>query len=134
MPYAHDLRQDGAAAAAKDAVVLVAFVADHCPYCKTVLNEFLLPMSRNADYDKKVLMRRIETREDGRIRDFDGKLVSQRQFAAAYGVQMVPTIMLFDRKGRALGKPLVGVTTVDYYGYYLDEAIDAALVKVKGAP
>lgn len=131
LPYARDLSKDGRDASAKHKVVLVAFVGANCSYCETVMNEFLVPMTRNPEYQGKLVMRRVETTSFLNLRDFSGNPASHRDFAGQNGVRMVPTVMLFDDKGRILAKPLVGLTTIDYYGLYLDEAINTALGKVR---
>lgn len=132
VPDVHDLQKDGEAARAINGAVLVVFVGEHCGYCQRVLKEFLIPMSGNTTYKEKVVMRRLEISADDDIRDFGGQRVSPRKFANRFSYRMVPTVMLFDSKGRLLAKPLVGLTTVDYYGMYLDEAIDTAIAKVRG--
>ena len=71
VPWARDLRQDAAAARAANGVVLVVFVASHCPYCETALNDFLIPMSGNADYFA-VVMRRVESGGANPLTDFQG--------------------------------------------------------------
>lgn len=132
VPYARNLQRDGQLAQKKNGVVLVMYTSDYCSYCERVLNEFLLPMSRNPDYQNKLVMRRVDNTGVTRVRDFDGSVEDHRQFASRQGVVMVPTVVLYDRNGKTLGKPLVGLTTVDYYGFYLDQAIDEALAKVRG--
>jgi len=132
VPYARDLQRDAELARKKNGVVLVMFSGEYCGYCERVLKEFLIPMSRNPEYQKKLVMRRVDNTGLTTVKDFDGNVEDHRQFTAEQGVGMVPTVMLFDRNGKPLGKPLVGLTTVDYYGYYLDQAIDAALAKVRG--
>jgi thioredoxin-related protein len=131
VPYARNLQRDGELAKKKNGVVLVMFAGEYCGYCERVLNEFLIPMSRNPDYQKKLVMRRVDNTGLTTVKDFDGSVEDHRRFTSALGVNMVPTVMLFDRSGKPLGKPLVGLTTVDYYGYFLDQAIDAALAKVR---
>lgn len=133
VPYARNLQRDGELASSKNGVVLVMFSGEYCGYCERVLNEFLVPMSRNPEYQAKVVMRRVDNTGLTTVRAFDGSVEDHRKFTASQGVGMVPTVVLFDRNGRRLGKPLVGLTTVDYYGAYLDEAIDKALAKVRGA-
>ncbi len=132
VPYAHDLRQDAAAARAVQGVVLLVFVGQHCSYCETALNDFLIPMSGNADYKSRVVMRRIDRNALRDLKDFSGHPVSHREIAEDYGVRMTPTVMVFDSEGRALVKPLVGLTTLDYYGASLDQAIDQGVAKVRG--
>ncbi len=130
VPFARDLQQDAAEARAKGAAVLVVFVAARCPYCELALNEVLIPTSRNPDYQRKLVMRRVQTRSGQALRDFDGKRITQGEFAKRLGVYLVPTVMLFDHQGQPLTKPMVGITTVDHYGYELDLAIEEALARL----
>jgi len=131
VPQAQDLRQDARAAEAINGVVLVAFVGEYCGYCERVMNEFLLPMSEDPQYRQKVVMRQVETRSRRPLRDFHGRASSPQQFARQHGIRVVPSIAVFDRQGRMLGKPLVGLTLVDYYGLYLDDLINAGLSQVR---
>lgn len=134
VPLTRNLQQDAAAAKTIEAPILVAFVNEHCGYCERVLNEFLIPMSRNPEYQGKVVMRRVETSSERSLRDFSGTNSTHSRFASGHDVYLVPTVALFDGQGRMLGKPLVGLTTVDYYGMYLDEKIDKAVAQVRGQP
>ncbi len=131
VPWARDLQQDAAAARAVNGVVLLVFVGPQCSYCETALNEFLIPMSGNADYLAKVVMRRVESGGFRELRDFHGNKISHRKFSGDQGARLTPTVMVFDGEGRQLTKPVIGLTTVDYYGYYLDQAIDQGVAKVR---
>ena len=131
LPLARDLQQDGAAARARNAAVLVAFVSPHCPYCELALNEVLIPTSRNPEYQEKLVMRRVFTRGTQPIRDFAGRRTTQRDFASQHGVYWVPTVILFDADGSPLAKPMVGITTVDQYSFDLDQAIAHAMAKLR---
>ncbi|MGQ9861384.1 MAG: thioredoxin family protein [Thiobacillaceae bacterium] len=130
VPAARDLQLDGDEARARGAAVLVVFVGARCPYCDLALNEVLIPLSRNPDYQRKLVMRRVQTRSGQPLRDFDGKRITQGEFAKRHGVFLVPTVMLFDHQGQPLTKPMVGITTVDHYGYELDLAIEEALARI----
>jgi thioredoxin-related protein len=132
VPYARDLQKDAALAREKDGVVLVIFARPHCSYCETVLNQFLIPMSRNADYQGKLVMRKVDAGGAMELKDFDGRKLSQQQFAEQHGVSLTPTVMVFNGRGEPLAKPLVGLSTVDYYGYFLDQAIDQGVRLVRG--
>lgn len=131
VPFARDLQQDAATARAKGAAVMVVFVGSHCPYCEAALNEVIYPTSRNPAYQKKLVMRRIETSSELSLRDFSGKRSTHRKFAGEHGIYLVPTVMLFDDKGEVIAKPLVGITTVDYFSYDLDQAIDQAMARIR---
>lgn len=133
-PLARDLAADGRAARDKNLAVLVMFGTPDCPYCRQVLNEFLLPMGRNADYRAKVIMRQVEIGGGQRLVDFSGRPTTHRQFSRQHQARLAPTVMLFDADGRLLAEPLVGMITPDYYGAFLDRAIDEALEKIRSKP
>jgi thioredoxin-related protein len=132
VPVARDLQKDAALARDKNGVVLVMFTREHCPYCETVLNEFLIPMSRNAEYQSKVVMRKVELPSYQEMKDFRGSKTPHRHFAGDSGVRLVPTVMVFDSSGKLLAKPVVGLGTIDFYGDTLDQAIDKGIAKVRG--
>lgn len=131
LPLARDLQQDGAEARARAAAVLVAFVSPRCPYCELALNEVLIPTSRNPEYQDKLVMRRVQTRNPQPLRDFAGRRTTHREFASQHGVFLVPTVILFDADGTPLGRPMVGITTVEQYSFDLDQAIAQAMVKLR---
>lgn len=126
-PPAIDLHADAQFAARMSHAVLIVFVSDRCTYCEIALNEFLIPMSGNSDYSNRIIMRRIVTNQDLPMRDFRGDLTTHRTFAKRLNVRMTPVIQMFDTRGLLLGKPLVGVTTLDYYGDFIDKTIDHAI-------
>jgi thioredoxin-related protein len=129
-----DFTAVGQAAQAKQVPILVLFMSPHCPYCDRVLREFLVPMQRNAEYRSKVLMRQIDIDSSARLRDFSGKMTTQREFARGNRIHLTPTIKLFDARGRELTSPIIGLLTPDFYGGVLDTAIDGALTKVRAGP
>ena len=110
--------------------ILVLFMSQTCAYCKQALKEFLLPMHRNHDYDGKVLLRQIDIGSDNKIVGFDGKKVSQHNFAKIHGVIAVPTVLLFDEQGNELAK-ITGLMGVDFYQAYLDNAINESLERIR---
>jgi thioredoxin-related protein len=129
-----DLSREAAVSRARQLPILILFSSPNCAYCERVKREFLLPMQRNPDYADKVIMRQVEYRGRGRLVDFSGKETTPEQFSQQQKVHLTPTIKLFDAAGHVLTEPLVGLTTPDYYGAYLDRAIDEALDKVRSAP
>lgn len=131
LPYVQDFTIEAKAAQAKRVPILVLFMSPHCGYCERVLQEFLLPMGRNADYDTKVMMRQIDIGNDAKLLDFKGKLTTQSKFANLHKVRMVPTVKFFDAEGNEMADPIVGLLTPDFYGGYLDSAIEQALAKIR---
>lgn len=130
---ANDLAADGAIAKERKVPILLFFNRVGCPYCERALRQFLLPMERNAANANRVMFRQVETDRTTKMVDFKGEPIRHRQFAMRYKIKLTPTIWIVDGDGNSLGDPIVGLTTPDYYGYYLDKAIDDALKKLKGA-
>jgi thioredoxin-related protein len=128
---AQDLAQEAKVAEARRLPVLVMFSRPNCAYCDQVLKEFLEPMQRNAEYRGKVIMRLVKAGSNAPLRDFSGGMTTHAEFALEHGVGMVPAIHLYDSWGASLAEPLVGLSTPDYYGHFLDQRIDEALAKLR---
>lgn len=112
--------------------MLLLFSASYCGYCQIIKSDFLKPMLISGDYRDKVLIRYIETDQDGRLRDFNGESVDIDTFSARYNVSFTPTVVFLDANGHQLTEKMVGLTTPDYYGAYLDDAIEAARKRLQG--
>lgn len=133
LPGAADLAADGAAARDKRLPILLFFNRDGCPYCERALREYLTPMRRDPAYADRVLFRQVEIDRADRLVDFGGHLTTHREFASRYKIRLTPTIWFVDGDGNELVEPIVGLRTVDFYGFYLDQAITEALAKLRVA-
>jgi thioredoxin-related protein len=120
------------AAAAKDGraqgkPVVVFFYQEQCHYCETVRHQFLRPISRNQDYQERIILRQLDTRAQTTIRDFQGEKVASAQFARREDKRFTPTIAFYGPNGEQLAEPIVGLKGGrDYYGHYLDKGIEKA--------
>ncbi len=125
-----NLQADAAIAKARGVPLLLMFSLDNCPYCMVVQEEFLDPMQRNRDYDSKVLMRILKM-DEAYITDFDGQRIAVDDLTLRYGAAVAPTVVLLDHQGRMLTERLLGITTPDFYGGYLDAAIERSLQRLQ---
>ena len=126
MPLASDLQNEAAQAQAACIPVLLEFAVDSCEYCVLLEEEVLRPMLRNRAYDQRVLVRKVALDGAARLRDFDGQSVSAAGLAERYRVTVTPTLIFVGNRGEELAERMVGVTTLEFYGGYLDQALDAA--------
>lgn len=120
---ASDLRRD----AEGDRVVLVLFSLPGCRYCEAVRSQHLAPLQRDAKLRGRLVLVEVDIASDAALRDFSGAPVTHRRFAASHGVKIAPTVMALGISGRPLGKPIVGAKIPEFYGYYLDGLLEAAL-------
>lgn len=126
-----DLRVEGEMARERDLPILMMFSAEHCPWCVQVKEDYLKPMLISGDYTDKVIIRVIELDGSGDLIDFAGQRVDSGDFARDYAAFVTPTLVYVDGRGKILTPNMVGMGTPDYYGYYIDEAINASLTKLR---
>ena len=131
LPVAADLQGDGRQAHAEHLPVLVFFSAKSCHYCEQMRSLFLEPMYSSGEYAGKVIMREVQVESGRTLRDFKGKKVSHADFAHRSGVALTPQILFFDPAGMELVPSLVGLSTPELFSGYLEEAIDAALARMR---
>lgn len=131
LPVAADLQRDGQQAQEEHLPVLVFFSAKSCPYCEQMRSLFLEPMYSSGDYAGKVIIREVKVESGLTLRDFKGKKVSHADFARLHGISLTPQILFMDPAGKELVPALVGLTTPDFFSGYLDEAINAALARMR---
>lgn len=111
-------------------ILLVVSQAD-CPYCELLKREILEPMLVSGEYDGRVLIRELFIDSELPVRDFDGQAIAPDALARRYRARLTPTVLFLDDRGRELTEPMVGINTVEFYGYYLDAAIDTARKRLR---
>lgn len=129
---ADNLAQLAAEARSKRAPVLIAFMQQSCPYCAVARRDHLLPLQRDPQWRDRVLIREIDVDRDTPLRDFSGSATTHRAFARSLNVRRVPTLIVFDAEGVAAAQPLTGLLTADYYRLYIEQSIEAGLVRMRG--
>lgn len=133
IPAASDFQNTAQAAssAAKPMVVYVSRPA--CGFCRAFEREVFSPLLKAGIYDDAVLFVELELEDTSLLRDFDGKPVTAQSFADRYGVVATPTLLFLAPDGEPLIRPLMGYNGSDFYPYYLERALDAAIARSKSA-
>ena len=97
-----DLAEDVAEAAEAGKRLMIFFHQDGCPYCNRLVERNL------SQKDIQDLMRsRLEVVEinmwgDREVTATDGRVLTEKEFAAALRVQFTPTLLFFDERGELL--------------------------------
>jgi thioredoxin-related protein len=133
LPLVSDLEAAAKIAREQAAPVFVAFTLKRCPYCNTARREYWAPMNGAEQWRGKVVMVELELDGTPGLRDFDGKATTARDFARRFGIRSVPTVIVFDALGVPASTPVVGLASGDFYGQYLEHAIEAGLKKTRAA-
>jgi thioredoxin-related protein len=129
---AKDLRALAEEAKARDLVILLAVSQDHCGFCVRLKEEILRPMEISGDYVDKVVIRELLIDPWVSAIDFDGRKKPGAEIADRYRVWVTPTLLYLGPDGKELTPRMLGIQTVEMYGYYVDEAIEAALRRLRG--
>jgi thioredoxin-related protein len=131
VPKATDLAADARLAASKQVPILLVVSQDHCSFCHLLKREILRPMLISGEYDDKVIIRELLIDEGESVVNFQGRTVEAAELAHTYRSYLTPTLLFLDHQGRERAPRIVGINTIEMYGYYVDEAIDQALASIR---
>lgn len=126
LPALTDLQADARQADGRFTMILVS--QPDCRYCEIIMDEVLLPMQKSGHYMKKLQFRKLTIFGDETpITDFNGNQVSPTEFAKRYNAAFSPTLLFVDpNDGKVLADKMVGIKTVDLYGFYLNRTVKKA--------
>lgn len=121
--------QDELAAALRVREPLVLMVSlDGCPFCKIARENYLAPLV--SEQGLRVVQLNMLHKE--LVKDMQGASRTHEQLIAELKVYMAPTLLFLGRNGAEVAERLVGIGSIDFYGAYLEQRIDAARRAVRG--
>ncbi len=97
-----DISEDVAEAAAEDRRLILYFYQDGCPYCEKLLRENFADREIAKTAQDGFDLVAINIWGDREVVDLEGEPTTEKQFAAALGVQYTPTMLLFDEAGQTV--------------------------------
>ena len=101
--------------------LLLEFSASYCHYCKTLETDYLIPMLDDEQFEKRVIIRKIEIDSDKEIEDFLGNKINVTDFAGQYNIIVTPTLLFLDDRGEEIAERLIGMGISEmFYGYLLN--------------
>lgn len=126
---AHDLSVDGHQARTRQLPILLFYSRADCPWCERARREYLLPLAR--ENPPRAIVRQINIDQDTALADFTGKATTHRRFAREAKARLTPTLAFVGPDGQAVADAIIGYKLADFYGAYIDRAIDDARAKLK---
>jgi len=76
-------------------------------------------------------MRKLMIDDGETLRDFDNHATDAASIAGKYQVWVTPTVLFVDSNGEEIAERLVGVSSLDFYGGYLDAALDQSRSRLR---
>ena len=109
--------------ALKVASPLLVFVSlDNCPFCKIARENYLLPLLN----EQFIPMVQVNFRNLTAVVDARGIAMTQDRLIRTWGVKVAPTVLFLGKDGKEIAPRLIGGSTSDFYGAYLDDRIRIA--------
>jgi thioredoxin-related protein len=128
---ANDLARDARAMRAGRYPMLVLYSQHDCAWCERARREYLAPMGRDPAWRGKLVLRQIDIDSHDALTDFAGHATSHGEFAAAEKARVTPTVVVYGPDGARLAEPIVGFRLPDFYGSYLERAVEEGLAKLR---
>lgn len=127
---ATDLKADALAAGSRGEPVIVLYSRADCHYCEEVRRDHLAPLAA-ASTARGLRVRQVNQDSDATLSDFKGATTRHDHFAAAEKIRLVPVVAFYGPGGASLSPPIVGARLPDFYGSYLERALEEARQKLK---
>lgn len=131
LTFADDLAATAVEAAKRQIPVMIVFTEASCPYCTRAKRDYLVPMQLQGPFADKMIVREVDVASERRLRDFAGRLTTHGEYAQSMKVRLVPTVLVLDTRGEPVADPIVGLLAPDFYQLYLDQAVEAGLLKLR---
>ena len=128
-----DLAGDAAAMRAAKMPMVVLFSQAGCTYCDAA-RAYLVPMAQDPANTGRTLFRQIDIDSDVPLSDFAGRKTTHRKLARTLGGRFTPTVVVLDADGRQLAEPIIGMRLADFYGQYVENAVDEARARLAARP
>lgn len=133
LPSAENLARDAEAMRAGRMPMVVLYSQARCSYCDEA-RTYLVPMASNPANARRALFRQIDIDSDAPLTDFAGQASTHRRVARALGARFTPTVVVLDAEGKPIGEPILGMRLADFYGQYVENAIEHARTALTGRP
>ena len=124
---ANDLHGLGRESDRRTIPVVLFFSSEHCEYCDLVRDEFLNHLATDPAFVNRLLLREVRMNSVRPLFDFSRQSLTHAAFTEQRAIAFVPTIQFTDGVGDILVEDIVGVTTLEFYGAYLEQAIEQSL-------
>lgn len=109
--------------------VFVSRVA--CPYCRTLRDTILMPMLAADKFEGRAILVEVSLDRTDPFIGFENQQMTARAFGQLYRAEITPTLLFLDSEGREIGKRVIGISNLEFYGHYLKKSIDEALLVLR---
>lgn len=111
---------------------IVIFVTQQgCQFCAALRRHVLYPMIRAGELTDKAIMREVSLDTGFTLQDFSGDEIAGKNFTNRYGAIVTPTLLFLDDDGTEVAEKMVGISNIEFYGFYLLKSLESAREQLK---
>lgn len=133
IPKPNNLAEIGQLSRQQGVPVIVFVTREACPYCRKLRDTILNPMFAADKFEQKAILVEVSLDRVDPLTGFKKNQIAAKAFAELYKAGITPTLLFLDSEGDEIGKRLVGISNLEFYGYYLQRSIDEALMVIRSA-
>ena len=131
IPAAKNLAEVGLSSQEQGIPAVVFVSRDACPYCRTLRNTILQPMFTAGKFEQRAILVEISLDRDDPLTGFENTQMTAEAFGQLYQSEITPTLLFLDSEGHEIAKRIVGISNLEFYGFYLQKSIDEALRAIR---
>ena len=128
IPKAENLAEVGRMSLEQGIPIVVFVSRDACPYCRTLRDKILKPMLVAGKFEHRAILVEVSLDAVDPLVSFEKSQVSPKAFGDSYKAVITPTLLFLDAEGHEIGKRIIGISNLEFYGHYLQKSIDSALL------
>ena len=126
LPTSSDLRASLEQALARNEPLIVLATLQGCPFCKVARENYLVSELKAG---RAVTQIHFLSRDP--VRDWQGNEVTHGQLVKQLQIEAAPTLLFYGRNAVEVAPRVVGGSTSDFYGAYLDERVAQARAAIR---
>ncbi len=107
--------------------IVVMIDQEDCPFCRRVEGEFFAAIFASGEFRDRALFGKMSINAGDSVLDQDGRPVLVESFLSDLNTNFTPTILFLDADKTELTEKMVGLSTPDFYGFYLERAIKKSI-------
>ena len=130
VPLIDDLAALGRTARRRRLPIVLLVSRSDCSYCALLKDEVLNPMVKSREYEDQALLGELMLDSEEPLRGFQGGHELRGDVAARLDADLTPTLLFLAPDGSELAPRILGVNTLELFGFYLDRAIASARARL----
>ena len=130
VPLIDDLAALGRTARRRRLPIVLLVSRSDCSYCALLKDEVLNPMVKSREYDDQALLGELMLDSEEPLRGFQGEYELRDDVASRLDADLTPALLFLAPDGSELAPRILGVNTLEFFGFYVDRTIASARARL----